>query len=512
MRQIVWYLTFISLLNIGCRAESGNTGKEWKNIRTPAVSGAFYPDDPVKLEAAIRGFIEDAVKPQTGKPLAIIAPHAGYIYSGQISADAYHQASDHKYDVVVILGTNHTTAGFNGVSVYRGNGYKTPLGVAEIDREIVSKLLHQDPRFYYDERLHQKEHSVEVQVPFVQVLFPGMKIVAAVIGSPDIDMCRDFAKLLAESLSNRNALIIASSDLSHYPQYEYARDVDRKTLDAIETFDPVKVQESIAELEKSGTTQLSTCACGEAPIITAMMTAKLLGATRAKAVSYANSGNVLVGNKSRVVGYGAVSMFKDGDQTEEKPDRSGFSPSTNHEELSEDDRKALLKLARNTIIRYLESETLPLLRDNLACYRLKRGVFVTLNKDGQLRGCIGHMTDELPLNEVVARMAIQAAFNDYRFDAVKLEEMKDIKIEISVLTPYERIAAPDEIVVGRDGVMIQKAGHSAVYLPQVAPEQGWNREQTLNHLCKKAGLPESGWREGAELFTFKAIVFHESDD
>ncbi|MDP8208866.1 MAG: AmmeMemoRadiSam system protein B [Candidatus Electryonea clarkiae] len=510
MKRFSRFLILISLIFCSCRAGSGNAGNGWDKVRPPAVAGSFYPSDAAKLEAAIHGYVKDAVRSEVDKPVALIVPHAGYIYSGQIAADAYSQAVDHEYDVVVILGTNHTTAGFSGVSVYKGSGYRTPLGIAEIDIDLAKQLINKDQRFSFNPKVHQREHSVEVQVPFIQVLFPGLKIVPVVMGAPDLQLCRDFGKALAEVIGNRNALVVASSDLSHYPGYEDAKKVDHKTLDAIKTFNPEEVKQAIEEQEKSGVANLSTCACGAGPIMTALTTAKHLGATTASVVSYANSGDVLTGDKSRVVGYGAVVLHKGKDI--EKPPLEGKQSSllSPDDPIPENDRKALIKLARTTITRYLETGTLPLVRDPVPSFSLKRGGFVTLEKDGRLRGCIGHMTDDLPLKDVVGKMALQAAFNDYRFKPVTLEEMDEIEIEISVLTPYKPVSSPEEIVVGRDGVMIKKSGKSAVYLPQVAPQQGWNREQMLDKLCQKAGLPAGSWRKGAEFLTFQAEVFKES--
>jgi AmmeMemoRadiSam system protein B len=213
--------------------------------RPPAVAGRFYPGATDALGGAVRAYLEDAVEPRAGRPVGIIAPHAGYIYSGQIDADAYRQVMDQDYDVVVLLGTNHTTAGFRGVSVYQGAGYRTPLGLAEIDRDLAARLVAMDDSFTFDPEVHRAEHSIEVQVPFVQVALPGVKILPAVVGTPDPALCRRFGKALAELLRDRRPLIVASSDLSHYPGYADAVAADRATLDAIATLNPEVVRATI---------------------------------------------------------------------------------------------------------------------------------------------------------------------------------------------------------------------------------------------------------------------------
>jgi MEMO1 family protein len=484
----------------GCAAEPG--------VRQPAVAGAFYPSDAKRLEAAVKGFLADAIPPKGERPIAIVAPHAGYVYSGQIAADAYRQAMEYPVDVVVILGTNHTVPQFDGVSVYQGTGYKTPLGVAKIDQEIAKALAAADSAFAFRPEAHAKEHSEEVQVPFVQVLFPEARIVTAVIGSSDAGLAARFGKVLARVLGHRKALIVASSDLSHYPAYADAVETDKATLKAIASLDPAALAASIATQERKARSNLVTCACGEAPILAAMSAARALGARRGIVVSYANSGDGVAGEPNRVVGYGAV-IFTAG---EGGPDTKALdSPmiAPKSASLTAADRKLLLSLARRTLERWYTTETLPLPRTDSPTLRRNQGAFVTLNIRGQLRGCIGNMAEDTPLVVNVAKMAIDAATHDPRFPPVRAEELASIDLDISVLTPMTRIAGPDAIHVGRDGVLIESAGRRAVFLPQVAPEQGWNRDQMLEHLCEKAGLPGDCWKKDTTFYTFQADVFGE---
>jgi len=408
---------------------------------------------------------------------------------------------------VVILGTNHTSPRFSRIGLYPGDGFATPLGVSRVDRSVMETLQAACPDCVPNASVHEQEHSVEVQVPFIQVLFPDAKIVPVVVGAPDAALCERFGQALGRALSGKKALIVASSDLSHYPSYEDARTVDLPILDAIPTLDLSRVQKSVQDAMGRGVANLHTGACGEGPIMAAMAAARAMGARGGKVISYANSGDIAIGDRSRVVGYGAVAL------TADPPPAASVTKAAagTGGELQPVDKKALLAFARKTIARYLATETVPLARGFSSAVQEYRGVFVTLKKYGNLRGCIGRLIPEAPLGQLVGAMAIQSAFNDHRFRPVTAGELKDIEIEISVLTPMKPVPRAEDIVVGRDGVLLQKGRAGAVFLPQVATEQGWSREEMLDQLCLKAGLPEGSWRKGAEFQIFQAIVFHESE-
>ena len=449
----------------------------------------------------------DAETIKTDKPIALIAPHAGYIYAGQIIADAYDQAKNFNYDLVVILGTNHTSAGFNKIGIYPGSGFQTPLGASEIDTALAQELIETNKDCVYNEEVHSKEHSVEVQLPFIQHLFPKAKILPLVIGMPDYEMCTRFGKSLAQIIKVRNALIVASSDLSHYPGYSDAVTIDKSTLNAAASLDPQKLESEIQNQMENGIENLATCACGEGPILAAIVAAKELGAQQGAVLSYANSGNSLIGNKQKVVGYGAVifskNILKKG---ENKPEAKSEDIKF---ELNDSNKKTSLSFARKTIRQYLESETVPLARGFGSMLERNLGAFVTIRINGELRGCIGYMREDMPLCEVVGTMAIQSAFNDQRFYPLTWDEFQKVEIEISVLTPAKPIENYTEIVLGKDGVVIKKSGRQAVFLPQVATEMNWDREELLDNLCRKAGLLPGDWKD-AQLFTFQAEVFEES--
>jgi AmmeMemoRadiSam system protein B/AmmeMemoRadiSam system protein A len=505
-RAILFMLTSLLLLQSGCRAGSESSGP----VRAPAVAGQFYPADAEKLRQAISSFLDDAVPSRGEKPIALIAPHAGYVYCGQLMADAYRQAQGQRYDVVFILGTNHTTPGFRGVSVYSKGGFRTPLGVARIDEESAARILASDPAFAFEPRVHEREHSVEVQVPWVQQVLPGVPIVPMIVGDPDPDLCTRLGRAIAEASKGRSALVVASSDLSHYPEHDDACAVDKQTLKSVVSLDPAQVHSAARSEMALGVPNLQTCACGEAPIMAAMAAAKALGATHGIALSYANSGDALVGEYDRVVGYGAV-MLSAGAAT---PDTTALQrPAITAMEvsLSPADKKALLAFARKSVEWYLKVDMTPLPRGFSSAAQTPAGAFVTLKKRGELRGCIGHMAEDMPLCRTVGAMALAAAFDDQRFRPVQSAELDDLEFEISMLTPARPVPDAGSIVVGRDGVVIRKSGRSAVFLPQVAPEQGWTRDQMLENLCRKAGLPSDAWKSGAQFSTFQAVVFSESE-
>jgi len=492
----------IPILTIGAMA-SGVDGAE---VRAPVVAGQFYPENADVLKLAVGKFLQDALPSRGINPFAIVVPHAGYIYSGQICADGWNQTRNENYDTIVLLGTNHTTPNLQKIALYPGSGFRTPLGEAVIDREFTAELLSLSPDCIMDKAPHQREHSLEVQIPFAQTLFPKAKIVAAIVGQADIAQCIRFGKALASVLKKRRGLIVASSDLSHYPAAKDAEKVDMTTLAAITTLEPERLRTAIRTQTARRIPNLSTCACGEAPIMAAMAAAREMGATEGEIISYAHSGNIPLGERNRVVGYGSVLMAAGYENQAE----TAAAVESEAAFISPSDRKYLLSLARETINRYLTLNMVPLPRLSTPLRRELRGVFVTLKKHGNLRGCIGRMTPDRPLAELVGTVALESAFEDPRFNPVTLRELPALEMEISVLTPMKRVSGPDDIVVGTDGVMLQKGGKSAVFLPQVATEQGWNRDEMLNHLSMKAGLPASAWRDNTVFWTFQAIVFSEN--
>lgn len=489
----------LALIAVGLFAGTGaaraaplRSGAEARaSVREPAVAGSFYPGDAGRLRAMLQRLLREAAPPVGPRPAAIVAPHAGYVFSGRVAADAWRQAQGHPIELIVILGTNHTAPDFRKVAAHPGSGFRTPLGVTAIDRDAVRALSEASPDVVLDAGPHAREHSVEVQVPFAQVLFPDARILPLIIGAPDPELCDRLGMALQSLLRGRRALVVASSDLSHYPSARDAVAVDGRVLHAITSMDARNVRATIAAEMARGVAGLGTCACGEGPILTAISAAKALGATRGTLVRSATSADVPEGEPGRVVGYGAV-VFDAG------------------AEIDAAARSVLLGLARESIASYLATGRVAKAGSLPKVAALRRGVFVTLRRAGHLRGCIGTLTADSPLGVTVAEMAVEAAVRDPRFDPVSRAELRSLAIEISVLTPSRPVARAADVVVGRDGVVLSKAGRSAVFLPKVAVEQGWGREELLDELCQKGGMAAGCWREGASLSVFQAEVFEEA--
>lgn len=476
----------------------------------------WFPGDPDKLAAMVDGYLAEAEKETEkieGKPVALIVPHAGYIYSGWVAAYAYRQIKGRDYDTVVVIGDTHAGGGTAPIAVWARGAYETPLGAVPVDEEVAAALLAADARIRFDRAGHQSEHPVENQIPFLQrTLGAGFKIVPIVLHDDSLEVAQVLSQALVKALAGRQALIVASTDLAHWPAYDDARASDAAMLAALETMDPQALLAADREWMGKGIPNLATTMCSKGSVMTAMLAAPQLGAHRVTVLKYANSGDVPVGDRSQVVGYGAVMFWRgEGNPT-------GFvmptppGPVTEAIPLTPEDKAELLTIARQTIAYFLETGGFPHVAVTRPALLQERGAFVTLKKHGELRGCIGHLIGDRPLYLVVQSMAVSAAVADQRFPPVSEEELPDLEIEISVLSPLEQVERADQIQVGLHGVVIRRGLNQAVYLPQVAPEQGWDREEMLENLCLKAGLSKDDWKkEGTQFYVFTAEVFTEGD-
>ncbi len=305
-----WPAAFISLAIIGL-VSSPAIAKE--RIRKPAVAGSFYPKDQEELKKTVDTSLLNVKQEQIeGKILGLISPHAGYVYSGQVAAYSYRQIKDRNYDTVIIVGPSHRVY-LRGASVGNWDAYATPLGEVTVNKEIVNDLLSMGRPFHFVKEAHIREHSVETQIPFLQRVLKNFDIVPIVMGMPSLTDCERISEALSKIVGKRNVLFVASSDMSHFPDYGNANRVDRKTLSLIEKFDPKLVFNSDAESLAQGIPNLSTTLCGLSSVVTVMMTVRHLGGNGAKILHYANSGDVAIHGyreKRRVVGYGAVALYK----------------------------------------------------------------------------------------------------------------------------------------------------------------------------------------------------------
>jgi AmmeMemoRadiSam system protein B len=287
-------------------AESPTFAREW--VRRPVVAGSFYEADPGRLAAAVDGYLEGLAATE-GRPIALIAPHAGYVYSGQVAAYAYAELRGRQYDAVILIGPNHRVRGFTGVAVYPKGAFETPLGLVPIEEELAGAILQADASFHDDPELHAHDHALEVQLPFLQRVLPGTPIVPILIGRPTVENCQALADALVKVLEGKNVLLIASSDLSHYPAYNDAIEIDGAILDAVGTMDVEVLRQTIAEQTALGIPNLATTCCGEGAIAVIMLVAPQLGADHVTVLHYANSGDVPIGDRTQVVGYGAVKFW-----------------------------------------------------------------------------------------------------------------------------------------------------------------------------------------------------------
>jgi len=401
---------------------------------------------------------------------------------------------------VVVIGPSHHLA-FPGLALSTAAFWDTPLGAVPIDRAACEALTRANPQAKGLDAAHMPEHSVEVQVPFLQSVLQDFKLVPLVMSDDSQSNCSAVAKALAALARGRSALLIASSDMSHYPGYEDAVRVDKQTLTAIASFDVAKVAAASRSQLTAGIPNLETCLCGEGPVEAVMMAARLLGADQVQVLHYANSGDIPGGDRNRVVGYGAIAITRRA-KAAGAPVRAGLS------ELTPKQQSRLLSLAREAVREYTETGKLAEVRETDPALLRPAASFVTLTEGGELRGCIGSLEPDAPLYRAVREKAVAACSQDPRFPPVAFRELGSLTLEISVLSPLRKVKSANEIQLGTHGVVVSEGLHRGVFLPQVAGETGWSRDEFLSHLCvEKAGLAPDAWRHGATLSVFTVQAF-----
>ncbi|MCU0665761.1 MAG: AmmeMemoRadiSam system protein B [Candidatus Omnitrophica bacterium] len=480
MRHIFFILSLL-FLNISFAQE----------VKLPDAAGGFYPDDPKQLSDMIDACLKDA-NPKTpeGRILAIIAPHAGYGFSAGTAAFSYKLVEGTPYKTVIIIGPSHFYS-FAGVSVYPSGVFRTALGDVPVDSDFTAKLLNQNPEIIFDPKAFEKEHSVEVQLPFLQKTLVDFKIVPIAMGDCTLGACQKLSDFLSAAIGARDdVLVVVSSDLCHSYNYHLTEKTDRATLDALLKMD----DEAFYYGVRDGKFQ----ACGAFPIVVALKLAKAKGFKDLEVLKYTNSTEVISKKEKGVwsVGYAASVISA-------KPEGENM--------LDTKQQKRLLQIARQAIIEHFKGKKAEEIKETDPDLSKPMGSFVTLHNKGKLRGCIGNIIGGKPLYLTVRDMAIAASTQDYRFSPVEEAELKDIDIEISVLSVPQRVASAEEIQLGKHGVIVKRDGHNGVFLPQVATETGWTKEEFLSELCQqKAGLAPSAWKDPqTELYIFTAQVFKE---
>jgi hypothetical protein len=482
---------------VSCTKVTNVAATEKTEERPAGVAGAFYPADPAQLSAFIDHALAEAAVQSSDKPLvAIVAPHAGYQFSGSVAAYSYALLKGRPFKRVVIIAPSHYEY-FEYSSVYDGDAYITPLGRVPVDRDFARRLAASGDRIRLSQSGHRitgstAEHAVEVQLPFLQKVLGDFSIVPVVMGDQSYEASRALGLALAKLLKNDpSTLIVASSDLSHYHGYDEAVRMDHKLLQAIEDDDFLTVS--------NNTGRRVWEACGAAPIVATMIAAQRLGSSHPKLLKYANSGDTF-GDKSRVVGYSAIAFFRQQEAADDRP----FS-------LSESEKSELLRIALASVDAAVrEGKAYDPPAPVMPSLLQERGVFVTLKKHGELRGCIGYTAPVLPLYQAVAEVARLAALRDPRFPPVSQSELKELQYEISVLSSFHHLIDANQVRVGVDGLLIRRRDSQGILLPQVPAEEGWDRAAFLEGISQKAGLERTAWRDpDSDLFTFTALVFSD---
>ena len=495
------------LILLSCKGEAqkGPESIRPEQIRKPAAAGTFYPGNKEELSHMIAALLNRAeTQSIQGNAIGIWAPHAGYVYSGQIAANAFGQVKDLKPDVIVLIGCSHTTW-FEGASIGPWLAYETPLGDVPVDQPLVSAIRQSCDLIHSRTDVHLKEHSLEVQCPFIQTVFPGVPIVPIILGQTDAGEFNRIVFAVAKAVKNRKVLLVASSDMSHYPDYQDAIQADHMMIEAVSTFDPDALRRANAEVMNKRLPNQQCTLCGLDAVIAVMKISKALGANQTAILPYANSGDVS-GDRSRVVGYGAAVFYQKGEDMHSGKNSLEDIPFTK-EEIDQ-----LFQVARESILSALKGERQPTWHIDSPHLNLKRGVFVTLTNKGMLRGCIGHFGQDLPIWQIAQQMAIAAATEDYRFayNPVTIKEMVQIDIKISILSDLVKVDSYKDIEVGKHGVWVKMGGRSGTYLPEVATEQGWNRTQMLESLCaEKTGIPRDAYKGDAELYIYTSQILKE---
>jgi len=483
-----------------------------ENVKKPVVAGMFYEKDKEALQKKIAEYLKLAGDVDVkGKIIGMICPHAGYVYTRDAMAIGYKAIKDKPYKKVIILAISHSVP-FQGLSILDADAYETPLGKVPVDIELRDKLLKEN-KFQDIPQTHQFEHSAEVQLPYLQTVLKDFKVVIILVGYLNYNEYDEVAQILKKYIDD-DTLIIASSDFTHYgSRFDYTpftKDIkenlhklDKEGIDLIANLDFNGFQKYLDKTEAT--------ICGRAPI--SLLIKLLQGKAEGKLLKYYTSGD-LENDYSNSVGYASIVFIKKENPKEVQTEKKRTL--IEEGDLTQDEEKTLLKLSREVLTKFLEEGKKPEI--DLKKYNLtdrlkeKKGVFVTLNEKGMLRGCIGYVEGIKLIYQAVIDNTTNAASEDPRFDSVQKKELNDIEIEISVMTPLKKINSIDEIVVDKHGIVIRKGYRQGLLLPQVPMEWGWDKEQFLLNICRKAGLPDDAYKDkDTELYVFAAQVFNEEE-
>ncbi len=473
--------------------------------RQPVAAGRFYAAGKTELTKDISGLFRDCIKTSLpGRVRALVSPHAGYIFSGKTAAAALSTVPrDVKFSNIFIIGSSHVMS-FEGASVYYTGDFLTPLGKASVNRDIANRLVADNRVFSFPVTAHEKEHSIEVQVPLLQYYFNDMpQIVPIIIGTSDKNIVRKIASALQPWFTEENLFII-SSDFSHYPSYTDAVSADRASARALISGDPDIFLDALENNERKDYKGLATSMCGWTSGLMLLYLTEGKRNLEYRLVDYSNSGDSPYGSKSEVVGYNAIAVFE----------KNGAGPGkTAGEEMAftDEERAMLFSIARSAIETRLAGKAEKQVSAGSVPSKLMEpyGAFVTLRIKGVLRGCIGRFISSEPLYKVVRESALSSAFGDPRFLPLDSNEYPDTDIEITVLGPLRKVSDISEIILGKHGIFIKKDSRSGTMLPQVATENGWTVEEFLGYTSRdKAGIGWDGWKT-ADIYVYDGAILEE---
>lgn len=479
--------------------------------REPVAAGRFYPSVKETLNHDLSVLFTTSEKPsEIWKVRALISPHAGYIFSGKTAASAFSSIPKNtRYKNIFLIGSSHVMA-FDGASVYNTGDFITPIGKIKVNKEIANKLKTSSSLFKFPVNSHAQEHSLEVQIPFIQYYFTETpEIVPIIIGTNNKNTIKGIAEVLKPYFINENLFLI-SSDFSHYPPYKEAYEVDKTTADGILTNNPEVFLSALSKNSSKSVAGLATSMCGWTSGLTLLYLSSSDPNLEFKKIYYCNSGDSRYGNKDEVVGYHAIALIEK--ETGTVKGKNIADQTKDEVSFTSDEVNRLFSIARTSITKMMDESKREIIDPATVSENLKKkmGAFVTLKLNGNLRGCIGRFPSADPLYEVVNQMATASAFDDTRFDPLTREEYRKVEIEISVLGPLKKINNISEIVLGKHGIYIKKDFRSGTMLPQVAIENKWTLEEFLGYTSRdKAGLGWTGWKE-AELYIYEAVVLEEN--
>ncbi len=498
-------------------------------VREAALAGTWYPQDRASLIAAAHllmrlGGASDLLP---AKPVALVVPHAGWSYSGPVAGTAFRLLKPGDFERVIVMGPSHREA-FRGYALDDVSAYRTPVGDVPLCDGVAAALRAEDARPL--PAATAPEHSVEIELPFLQAALGRFCLVPVVVGETSPDEERAFAARLAK-LDDGKTLFVFSSDFSHYgPRFDYqpfgaispdTREKVRALNDkAVALLSRIDAEGFRGYLRETGNT-----ICGRNDLATMLELLPRIApkASASKLAQYASSDVPGMKDDSAVT-YVAMAYLREPAATALTPllappllqDAPPDTPA-----LTAEAGARLVTLARAALQTELRA-TDDLQRELLAFptgreQERRQGVFVTLNRkdpseirsQGKLRGCIGQPEPTFPLYYGTVQAALDAALHDPRFEPVTAAELPRLELEVTVLSPRKPVGSYREIQIGTHGVVLEKDGHAALFLPQVAPEQDWNVERMLDALAEKAGLPTGAWREGARLSVFTGQVFEE---